>query len=110
MAKTVEEEYQEMPVSPIRVLSGKAPSKLDSMRDGSPQQEGIMDEGNAMESRKSIGSAGNDVLQLSSDKAVVSSHLQTEVSSAEKDIGNQFAFDMGDDVDEEETSAAVNDE
>ena len=41
---------------------------------------------------------------------MVSSHLQTEVSSAEKDIGNQFAFDMGDDVDEEETSAAVNDE
>ena len=64
MAKTMEEEYQEMPVSPIRVLSGKAPSKLDSMRDGSPQHEGVMDEGNAMESRKSIGSAGNDVLPV----------------------------------------------
>ena len=32
------------------------------------------------------------------------------MSSAEKDIGNQFAFDMNGDVDEEETNAAVNNE
>ena len=55
VAKSAEEEYQEMPVSPIRVLSGKAPSKLDAIMDRSPQDEGVMDEGSAMESRKSGG-------------------------------------------------------
>ena len=69
-----------------------------------------MDEGSAMESRKSgqlIGPASNDLMVDS----VVVSQLQTEVctGSAEKgDIGNQFAFDT-DEAEESEKDAKDSD-